>query len=253
MFVSMHAYQRLGLVCLLACGAAGCGSAGLFLKSPVEDQCKSTGLHGCPELTEGTLAFVDGDRTKGAKMLAKGAALNSPKELKQFAEAISALGSLPGVSQYMGPVLEVAAILKGEKPVPGVEVDAGSASSPAGTGANDATDAKHTSGMLYPARSDRRFSCAGDEASACVRSKNGPFLITDVSVTRECGDGAVMFSAATDLPTLSGARWIVSGPISNGRWLVPDGDMLVVAVLGKAGESIEPRRGCAISWSSSSP
>ena len=224
---------------------SGCGASAL-LQAPVEDQCKSTGLQGCRELTEGTLAFVEGDKKKGAEMLGKGAAQNSPKELKQFAEAISALGSIPGVSAYMQPVLEVAAILKGEKELPGVELPAQrSASKPAG----EAADGRFTSAKIFPARAERRFACAGDDGSACVRSKNGPFLVTDVSVTRECGDGAMVFSADPGSPDLSAARWIVSGSISNGKWFVPDGDMLVVAVKSRAGEPADALRGCAISWS----
>lgn len=239
------AWQRAMMVGFTL-ASTGCGGA-MLLQAPIEEQCKTTGLMGCAELTQGTLAFVEGDRATGAKKLGQGAAVNSPKDLKQFAEAISALGSIPGVSQYMGPVLEVAAILKGEKAVAGVEVAAQEAETKQ---SGEVADARRTSGKVYPAKGDRKFTCAGNDASACVRSKSGPFLVTDVSVTRDCGDSAVIFSADPGTPELASARWIVSGGISNGKWFVPDGDVLVLAVVGRPGDSLEAQRGCAISWSS---
>lgn len=99
-------------VMVMALLSAGCGGAGLLLKSPAESQCEEAGLKGCPQMAEGLVAFVEGDKARGQKLLGEGAAENPPDDLRKFADIVVLLGNIPGVSQYAGPVLEVAEVLK---------------------------------------------------------------------------------------------------------------------------------------------
>lgn len=90
----------------------GCGSSvQVVLKSPVESKCKSSGLKGCPELTEGVLVYVDGDEAKGKDMLIKGAAANAPADVKKFAKQVKKLKKIPGAESYTKKIVEVAKIL----------------------------------------------------------------------------------------------------------------------------------------------
>lgn len=94
---------------------AGCGgSINVVLKSPVESKCTSSGLKGCPELTEGVLTYVGGDEPKGKEMLIKGAAANAPADVKKFAKAVKQLKKLPGAEAYTKKIVEVATILSAE-------------------------------------------------------------------------------------------------------------------------------------------
>lgn len=95
---------------LVGCG----GSVKVVLKSPVESKCNSSGLKGCPELTEGVLVYVEGDEVKGKEMLIKGAAANAPADVKKFAKAVKQLKKVPGAESYTKKIVEVATILAAE-------------------------------------------------------------------------------------------------------------------------------------------
>lgn len=43
---------------------SGCG-VGAFIKLPVNHACKSKGLNGCDNITDGIVYYVDGDKQKG--------------------------------------------------------------------------------------------------------------------------------------------------------------------------------------------
>ena len=125
---------------LAAAALTGC-SASMIIKQPVVDQCQGAGLRGCDQLTDGVLAYVDGDQEAGRAKLVAGAAQNNPEDVRKFAQMLTALRDLPGMSEQMGPIGEVAAILAGEDasttgpgavaPV-GAKTSAGSDEEPAG-------------------------------------------------------------------------------------------------------------------------
>jgi hypothetical protein len=96
---------------LLITFLTGCSSVSLVLRTPVSNQCEATGLKGCPELTEGVLLYVEGDTQNGRKKLLEAASANAPQEVAKFAASLRTLGELPGVGEYMKPVMEVIAIL----------------------------------------------------------------------------------------------------------------------------------------------
>jgi hypothetical protein len=99
-------------VMVVALLSTGCGGAGLLLKSPAESQCVEAGLKGCPQMAEGLVAFVEGDKARGQQLLGEGAAENAPDDLRKFADIVVLLGNIPGAKQYAGPVFEVAEVLR---------------------------------------------------------------------------------------------------------------------------------------------
>jgi hypothetical protein len=88
-----------------------CASARLILEKPVAEQCTSSGLEGCPELTEGVLLVLEGNEADGASKLEAGARANEPAKVREFATHVETLTSLPGVSSYTAPIHTVASIL----------------------------------------------------------------------------------------------------------------------------------------------
>jgi hypothetical protein len=234
----------------------GCG-ASTFLKGPIEDQCTKTGLKGCPEITEGAIDFIDGDKAKGTELLEKGCARNSPKELKDYADAILLFKDIPGLSKYMGPVLEVATIIKGAKT--NTEDAIREPGQPTQEhGASASTTPKIVTGRVTPTTSGRRFTCFADKGASCVRLSLGPLMITDVSITRECGNAAVLFSIGEGIDDegiddTGTARWVVAGPVSSGHWLVPEGEELAAGLLSQPGSDEATRKRCAISFAAQKP
>lgn len=92
-----------------------CGGASVIFKSPVDSKCNSTGLKGCPELTEGVLLYVDGNEEEGKVKLEHGAAANAPAKLKKFAKQIKALKKIPGAEKYTKTLVKIAEILASSK------------------------------------------------------------------------------------------------------------------------------------------
>ena len=91
---------------LVSCVAVfvGCGMSGAsVLKSPVQDQCESAGLTGCPQIADGVVLYADGKQAEGQDKLKSGAAANNPEDVREFAKSIKTVTSLPipGVGQYV--------------------------------------------------------------------------------------------------------------------------------------------------------
>lgn len=114
-------------VCLGAMLAllAGCGSATMMLKQPVQDQCAGAGLQGCDRISEGVLKFIDGDKDGGREKILAGAAANSGEKIQAFAQRLETIKQLPGAGSFVAPVDEVIAMLKA--PVSGAAAADGAA------------------------------------------------------------------------------------------------------------------------------
>ena len=54
--------NRLAMVVVGLSCMGGCGAAQAMVNAPVQSQCESTGLKGCPELADGAVTFAMGDR-----------------------------------------------------------------------------------------------------------------------------------------------------------------------------------------------
>jgi outer membrane protein OmpA-like peptidoglycan-associated protein len=104
---------------LLPLVLGGCGGVSIILKSPLEDQCAKAGIQGCPEVVQGALVYIGGDKPNGKDQMMRGAAQNAPDKVKAFADAIRQLplDKIPGAGRYGAIIIEVADILAGAQPV----------------------------------------------------------------------------------------------------------------------------------------
>jgi hypothetical protein len=96
-----------GLAFLAGIATAGCSGARMVLESPVNQRCAAAGLKACPELTAGVLDYVEGNEDEALKHLRRGAAENGKAKIKQFADSLGGLGSLPGADSFMDPINKV--------------------------------------------------------------------------------------------------------------------------------------------------
>jgi OmpA-OmpF porin, OOP family len=103
---------------VLGCGAAG--GVSVMFKSPIEERCNKAGIQGCPEVVDGALVYIEGDKPKGKDQMLRGAAQNAPEKVKEFAKAIKELplDKIPGATKYTAVIMEVADILAGAQPAP---------------------------------------------------------------------------------------------------------------------------------------
>jgi outer membrane protein OmpA-like peptidoglycan-associated protein len=101
---------------VIGCGAGG--GVSVMLKSPIEERCNKAGIQGCPEVVEGAIVYIGGDKPKGKDQMLRGAAQNAPEKVKEFAKAIKELplDKIPGATKYTSVIIEVADILAGAQP-----------------------------------------------------------------------------------------------------------------------------------------
>lgn len=226
------------------------GALWMILKQPVVDQCQGAGLRGCDQLTDGVLAYVDGDEATGRAKLVAGAAQNNPEEVRKFAEMLTTLRDLPGMSEQMGPIGEVAAILAGDIPADiapgGAALGAKSAARPAdpggspGLATSPAVADKRLLAHTTSLDDDRRRTCRdhASESTTCVVHA-GAVVVTDVVFDGPC-EGAFAGALPRAVLATSSARWVLRKQVGGGTWPVDADEVFVVG--GADGTR------CDISW-----
>ncbi len=266
--------RRVLLLAALSASGWGCGGmVSLVLKPPLSDACSSTGLKGCPELTDGIILYVEGKEKKAQRKLIKAAGKNSPAELQAFLELLKGLGDLPGLGEHMKPILEVVAILEGSADLPGTDDTPDAPADPQRRRAATATTTKPAASAAPPtlnlpdrltvvtaAEDPSRIrtrtyvpatrstdDCGetvpfeGDTAK-CFRARRGPFVITDIRGGRRCK----IFLASGGLDEKP--KWVVRSPfqLQGARLLIPEGKRLIIG-------TYKLNDGCAVTVSGFKP
>lgn len=253
----------------VALALTGCGAG--MLRAPVESGCNETGLEGCPQITEGVLLVVDGDKAAGLEKLKAGAGANQPAELVLFAKALKAIGALPGLQPHMAPIVEVCTVIEQLAEAREKELAAAKAESPTGAAAQgtapaiaDAahegrrgegrravtadTDASRMITTMFVVTKENREVCDPRDpfgALMCGRAAVGPLVITDLDVPKGC----TVYAAS--LPTgEQGPVWQLQIDGSRGgvRWLIGHGHRFVMRT-----ESAIPDAACPLVWSGFRP
>jgi hypothetical protein len=209
----------------------GC-SASMVLKQPVVDQCSGAGLRGCDEITDGVLAYVDGDKAEGRRKLVSGAAQNNPEQVQQFARTLVALRDLPGMSDQMGPIGEVAAILSGDASMLASGEPATVASLGTGGGGETASGSSGRPKLYAQTTSldDGSGKSCLDQRSAsaiCVAARRGGLVVTDVVFDGECS-GAFVAALPWNVLATNSARWVLRKPVAGGTWPIEPDESLVI-------------------------
>lgn len=262
----------VSVVISVALAASGCGAAQLAMKGPIADQCSSAGLKGCPELTDGVMEYMGGDRALAEKKLRAAAAKNSPDQLRVFASALGPIGS--GIGGDIGTAIKgVAAILlEGET----ADAPAVKASGTAGTTASHRPTAsigaaqpggqaqpppnvvveELRAGSERPASDPRAATCGGvfgsDSRCGRVRVFVGPLVVTNAYTSGGCPDELFLSAGRLEKPhwillNLPGAAMNVAG-----QFILEDGEELFVGVRATAAAPKDDVK-CAITWSGFRP
>ena len=106
----MHFRQAI----LLIGATCGCASGRVVLEKPIADQCQTSGLKGCPELTEGVLLYIEGDQQNAVHKLHLAVNANEPEEVLAFADALKTISQTPGAGQMTAPIQQVISVLATE-------------------------------------------------------------------------------------------------------------------------------------------
>lgn len=267
-------------VCAAFALTMGCGMSGAgVLKSPVQDQCESVGLSGCPQIAEGVVLYADGKQADGQNKLKAGAAANNPEDVREFAKALTTVTSLPipGVSQYVGPLHQIAELLATEaessappvpKAAPPVPEQSSQELAKEGESPREQASAiiasagptlAQTVSASTQAWSGRRQCHLFGRNVSCAPVQQGPFIVTDIVALPGCKDAMYIGSNARDNPYREDVtyvfKWAVEAqqPGVHGAHLaVQPGESLLVAVEPKDGAAVEDP-GCVVSWSGYHP
>lgn len=272
-----------GLGLTLGCGASGAS----VLKSPVQDECESAGLTGCPQIADGVVLYADGKQAEGQDKLKSGAAANTPDDVRQFAKALAAVTSLPipGIGQYVGPINQIAellateadasAMLAAKSAPPPKSGKAKATVAPSGEPggrerereapqgpsvvANDGPAISQTVSESTQAWSGRSQCHLFGRNVSCAPVQQGPFIVTDIVALPGCKDVMYVGSNARDNPYQEAVtyvfKWAVEAeqPGVHGAHLaVHPGESLLVAVEPKDGAVVEDPK-CIVSWSGYHP
>jgi hypothetical protein len=252
--------MSLVLTLLVGCNA----SVQLMLKQPIHQQCTSAGLHGCEELTDGVLLYVEGEHDEGRKKIHLGAAKNEPEQIHAFAEKIRDLKSIPGADEYVGPLIEVAEILAPENGRARASVssheDPETKTSVAGPNDRQLPGARSLAGTSVPAADRKAYACQlyADAAwdpdpdasvARCVKVTSGPAILTDMQTTGMCHDLLAIGAGDPQNP-----RWVLVGQpsaivaVHGARYTVSGGETLFVAQAGARADTLGRSDACMITW-----
>jgi hypothetical protein len=244
------------------------------MKSPISNQCSSTGLNGCPELTDGVMEYVGGDKTVAEKKLRAAAAANSPEKLRVFASALEPIGSIIG-GDAGAALKSVAAILadaqtpdaptakaSGQggakatalgRPTTSLENETGSPLQ--GHAPNVVVEALRA-GTERPAVDPRVTPCGGvlggDAKCGRVRVFVGPLVITNAYASGGCSDELFLLAGRLEKP-----HWILLNPSGaamnvSGQFILEDGEELFAGYRTTNAAAKDDVK-CAITWSGFRP
>lgn len=254
----------------------GCGAAQLAMKGPIANQCASSGLKGCPDLTDGVMEYVGGDKAVAETKLRAAAAANAPEKLRAFASALEPIGS--SIGGDAGAALKAVAglLLDGgastpEAPVAKASSEANNSSGPASRSGGSASVAAAVApalpppnaiveelraGTERPATDARLATCGGifmsDPKCGRVRVFVGPLVVTNAYASGGCPDELFLTAGRLEKPhwlllNVAGASMNVSG-----QFILEDGEELFAGVRA-TGATPKDDVKCAITWSGFRP
>ena len=253
-----------------ASSLAGCGRLEGEIKVPIAKQCAASGLKGCPELTEGMVAYAEGEKESGEKKLHAAAAENTPQQLHAFAIALRPfVKSTPDhTSDAMQAAVEVLtrptprhgehhAEAKAEaKPVTApLEHVSLAEAAPRTKSAHDGLD-ELRAGAERPAAAEHASACGGifgsDPKCTMTKVMTGPLVVTNAYTSGGCPDELFLAAGHLDKPHWLLLR-VARAPMNvSGQFILEEGEELYAGVRAtdKAAKD-DPK--CTITWSGFRP
>jgi hypothetical protein len=266
---------------LVGCGA----SAQLVLQKPLTDQCNSTGLRGCPQLTEGILLFVDGKEKEARPKIVSAALSNSPGQVQMFVKLLRAMSKMPGADSFMGPLKDVADFLaeaprdkEGSKAKLGEVASRGTpertpsradgepkahetASARTAEPVRDLS--KWFGATTIPAMDSVARACSPEGSfwplgaagmGICARVLEGPLIVSDLHFPSTCNGDLFALAGSVSEPD-----WMIldqagtSTNISAAAMVIAEHAYLVVGVMAPAEIKLSPDVRCSVTWAGWKP
>jgi hypothetical protein len=269
--------------------ATGCAAGSMMVKGPVQQQCAGYGLQGCPEIVDGVVLYLDGEKAAARLKLKRAVAKNSPAQIRPFAQILK--DTVPGsagaeLAEILSGEIEVAVAVAPATAATGAAEPGGAARAPAssvlasvasphdeGTQEQDAEPLRSAvhgaepvllalaasvdpsrllTESITPLRDAARSECEVlGKPSVCVRRQAGPVVVTDVVAAAGCT--AELYVGAADVSGV--LRWafpITAAGTHGAHFFVRGDEQLTVAVRGGALTQAGDVR-CAAIWSGFRP
>lgn len=245
----------LTLFALSACG----GAAQLVLKTPAVDKCESAALKGCPELVDGVLLYIESDdKNEAIARIKKGAAKNSPEQLRQFASSLRDLTKISGASSFAAPIDEVTALL-GLDPNDTKNAKTGARTEAAETARpRESSLDEFRGGTIFPSLSPKASACPvvapldkdpNPTLGTCTRAALGPLALSNLHAPSGCPYDMFVMSGSK----LDGDGWYILIPANTamsiqGSLLVDDSESLIIGahVPASLAGRFDPH--CSVTW-----
>jgi hypothetical protein len=262
----------------------GCGATSMMIKAPVAEQCATQGVKSCPELVDGVLLYVDGDKVGAKAKFKVVASQNSPDALKQFAQKLTS--AVPGGAAVSGPLGEVALLIteQADQTAPAPPAPPPSTTAVASVDPDDdpeeeeddtgaATDARFEAARrnhvelalsapvdpnrlltetISPLNEEGRGPCeVAQKAATCAKRQQGPLVVTGAVTPPSCR--ADLFVGASD--STGRVAWFVQtngAGVAGGAFYVRADQWLTLAVRG-VGQNVTPDPLCFVTWSGFRP
>jgi hypothetical protein len=231
-------------------------------------------------IVKGMVAYAVGKEGEAAGYLARGGAMNSPKDVQLFAETVQQLRHLPGAAEYLDPLGEALALLETEATamsskdptaLPPVVVAAATPASvppplarethPPDPNASPlrmvtaATDPRQAvDGVYTPGERRIPFACDKivQEPASCGLVAKGPFYLTDLLPL-----GANCSGQFIAVVSNGNARWVADGPprFSGANLLIREEEFLLFGrrIPPNADPTAPGDVGCSFLWSAYRP
>ena len=260
--------MKLPALIALSFALSACGAAQLAMRSPISNQCSSAGLKACPELTDGVMEYVGGNRALAETKLRAAAAANSPEQLRLFAMALEPIGSSIG-GEAGDAIKGVVSILLAAKTTetPGARASGESSASavrrPGSTVAGgtprpppNVVVEELRAGTEHPATDPHAGTCGGiflaDPKCRRVRVFIGPLVVTNAYTSGGCPDELFLVAGRVEKP-----HWLLLGPAGaamnvSGQFILEDGEELFAGVRASAAAPKDDVK-CVITWSGFRP
>jgi len=255
--VGMRPLVLLALVLVLV----GCGSSSsLLLKPPLVMGCQRAGLPKCPELADGVIQYVDGDKEK-AEQTIRGAVLGADHaKVKLLVEAIK---TLPGGEEKFGDVI---ALIEGREPAAKSSSSSPSpatlaAAAPGGASSGEGSFAHLRASTVVVAGNPQARPCsavsysgAGPIPGVCFTALAGPAVVTDLDWSSGCPAETFALAGDPDQPiwflrSEEGKPYAMHG----GGLFIPAGTSLTVGHRLSSPDPLRPNASCAITWAARRP
>lgn len=259
--------------------AAGCGAGAQQLRKPIHQKCETAGVSQCAELSSGMVLYLEGKKNKGAAKMKRALAASPQPKVDEFASSLAGLAARASAKPYMKEIRALAERMRGseKKPRrdtrpsrhahggdwlgygrgsgerksrrrPETKAPLREAAEPIVAVTTPDTDpAQITTGTVAPSNHPQSKPCGSlyPSGGQCVAVVQGPFVVTDLTTSGDCG----LFAAIGDSLGDPGApTWIVQGTVDfHGARLAVAGGKSVFVGIG------EPDPFCSVTWSGFRP